>query len=76
MERPKFTVITNIVSPESVEYIGRCWEFFSKEEDAIKCFKRQLGSGNSPSKRSYYHLTDYEHMAMSTKSAIKHAGNH
>ena len=52
--KPKWTVVYNIVSPENPKWIGTGWEFFDKEDDAIKCFNRHEELGNIPTKRHYF----------------------
>lgn len=60
---PKYTVITNIVSPEKPGFTGTCWEFFTDEGHASLCYQRQLKAGNVPTLRKFHH-TDIERMGV------------
>ena len=60
--RPKWTVLYNIVSPESQEWIGTGWEFFTNEEDADRAYTRHLKLGNVPTRRPFYPLGDNRHL--------------
>ncbi len=59
---PRFTVLYNIVSPESSKWVGTGWEFFDKEEDAKKCYQRQIENGNCPCRRYFSEKPDRQHM--------------
>ena len=59
---PKYTVVTNIVSPESDRWIGTCWEFFHEEAHAVQCYRRQVQVGNCPTMRPYYEKVDQRHL--------------
>lgn len=61
MKRPKFTVLTNIVSQESSEWVGMSWEFFDTEDHAKSCAERHIKLGNVPTIRKY-HRTDSIYM--------------
>ena len=60
--KPRWTVVSNVVSPEDSTWVGTCWEFFDREEQAKHCYDRQIQSGNSPAKRPYYEKTDQDHL--------------
>lgn len=55
---PKFTVFTNLVSPENGEFVGMSWEFFTEPEHASLCYQRHIKAGNVPTIRPYHHNTD------------------
>ena len=61
MERPKWTVRYNIVSPESERWIGTGWEFFDDEKDATNAYARHIDKGNTPTKRPF-HTNDRIHL--------------
>jgi len=61
-KRPRWTVCYNIVSPESDRWVGRGWEFFDEEYQATACYERHIKLGNCPTKRPYYHQSDYQHL--------------
>lgn len=61
MSVPKFTVLTNLVSPESSEFVGTSWEFFTDETDAFECYERHIVLGNVPMKRPF-HRSDIAYM--------------
>jgi len=60
--RPRWTVVSNILSPESDEWVGTCWEFFDEESQAEECYTRQIEAGNTPTKRPYSGSIDREHL--------------
>lgn len=60
--RPRWTVCYNIVSPESDTWVGTGWEFFDEECAATLAYERHQRLGNCPTKRPYYHASDYEHL--------------
>jgi len=60
-DTPKWTVLYNIVSAESDQWVGTGWEFFDSEEAASRCYVRHVASGNCPTKRPY-HSFDREHL--------------
>lgn len=60
--KPKWTVVYNIVSPESSKWVGTGWEFFDDEEDAQACYDRHVASGNTPTKRPYHDGCDKPHL--------------
>lgn len=62
MNRPKWTVLYNIVSIESGKWIGTGWEFFDSDYDAIDCFMRHVELGNIPTKRPYDEDVDRSHL--------------
>jgi hypothetical protein len=59
---PRWTVVTNIVSPESDRWIGTCWEFFDEETQAQHCYDRHVTIGNCPCKRPYFDKHDRPHL--------------
>jgi len=58
---PKWTVLYNIVSSETAQWIGTGWEFFDDEHDAQHCYERHNVLGNCASKRPY-HKNDRTHL--------------
>jgi len=60
--RPAWTVVTNLMSPESGEWVGTSWEFFNTEEQAYRCYGRHLDLGNVPTKRPYHDGRDWQHL--------------
>lgn len=62
MDKPNWTVLYNIISPENSKYVGTGWEFFDKEEDADKCYARHRDNGCCPSKRPFFEKLDRAHM--------------
>jgi hypothetical protein len=70
MKRPSWTVVTNIVSPESGQWVGTCWEFFGTEKQAVQAYQRQLDAGNTPCKRPYYHWADRFHLGAVHRSVL------
>lgn len=60
--RPRWTVVSNILSPESDKWVGTCWEFFDEERQAEECYTRQIEAGNTPTKRPYFESSDREHL--------------
>lgn len=60
--QPKWTVVTNILSPESTRWIGKSWEFFDEEEQAQQCYERHATVGEVPTKRPFYKQADMAHM--------------
>lgn len=69
---PKFTVLTNIVSPESSQWVGTSWEFFDDETDAMECYERHTVLGNCPTKRPF-HRTNIDHMGQAHREAVREA---
>jgi len=74
MDKPRWTIVYNIISPENPKWIGTGWEFFDKEEDAEKCYDRHVKNGNCPTKRYYYagikteqNQFDYNHLGAAHK---------
>ncbi|KKM74951.1 hypothetical protein LCGC14_1395130 [marine sediment metagenome] len=63
MIEPKWTVVCNLLSPESDTWTGTSWEFFEKEEEAEACFNRHDRAGDCPTKRPFYRRTDLLHLA-------------
>ncbi len=61
---PRWTVCYNITSPENRTWLGSGWEFFDSESDADISYKRHLHLGNCPTKRPYYHKTDFDHLGV------------
>jgi hypothetical protein len=59
---PRWTVASNIVSPESDKWVGTCWEFFNEEGQAEECYARQVKAGNCPTKRPFFKNSDREHL--------------
>lgn len=59
---PSWTVVSNIVSPESDKWVGTCWEFFDEERQAEECYTRQIEAGNTPVKRPYFEISDRGHL--------------
>lgn len=62
MNQPMWTVCYNIVSRESLRWVGTGWEFFDNECDAQACFDRHVKNGNCPTKRPYYRARDRIHL--------------
>jgi len=60
-ERPTWTVLYNILSPESRRWIGTGWEFFYSDSEAEECYIRHIKNGNCPTKRRY-HTSDRSHL--------------
>lgn len=53
---PAWTVISSFNSPESSDFVGKTYEFFSKEEDATSAYNRHISNGdNSIVKRPFHH---------------------
>jgi len=72
-EKPKWTVVYNIVSKESNKWIGTGWEFFDDEIDASSCYARQVKAGNTPTKRPYYDKSDRKHLG-AVHQALRKSG--
>jgi hypothetical protein len=68
--KPKWTIVYNIVSPESNRWVGTGWEFFDKEEDATKCRERLTRLGNVVTKRPYYDSVDNPHMGAAHRATM------
>lgn len=60
-EKPRWTVLANIVSPEQDLWIGTSWEFFHDPISAKACYERHIAAGNCPCMRPY-HDNDREHL--------------
>jgi len=72
IEHPEWTVITNIVSPESGKWIGTCWEFFDGKVNALECEERHKEAGNTVVVMRPWHYTDAKHLgACHTMSPVK-----
>ena len=67
-ESPKYTVISNLVSPESNRWVGTSWEFFDCGELATRCFQRHITAGNCPTKRPF-HPNDEPHLGAAHRMA-------
>jgi hypothetical protein len=61
-ETPKWTVVYNIVSPESDQWVGTGWEFFGSEQEAELCRARHERLGNVPTKRRWHSVVDMPHL--------------
>jgi hypothetical protein len=61
-KKPKWTVLCNLVSPESAVWGGTSWEFFDTEDAAAICYKRHQKAWDGPTKRPYYDKCDREHL--------------
>lgn len=70
---PKYTVVTNIVSPESGEFVGTCWEFFRDEGHASLCYQRHKKAGSVPMIRPF-HKSDIDHMGAAHREELKAHG--
>lgn len=68
MDLPKFTVHTNIVSQESTQFIGTCWEFFGDAIAANNCYLRHQQEGHAPCMRPYHHGNDFQHLGAAHKA--------
>lgn len=62
VDKPRWTVLYNVVSKENDRWIGTGWEFFDNENDAQKCYDRHVTEGNCPTKRYYYEKLDRYHL--------------
>lgn len=62
MTEPRWTVVYNIVSPESSTWVGTGWEFFDTEPQAHQAFERHLALDNWPTKRPFNTKMDSQHM--------------
>jgi hypothetical protein len=71
--RPKWTVLTNLNSPEDNKWIGMSWEFFDKEEDAERCYERHMKAGNVPTKRPFFTKSDISHLGAAHRRGIAEA---
>lgn len=60
-QAPQWTVVYNIVSPESKKWVGTGWEFFDTEAQAAMCYARQIILGNTVTKRRF-HSDDWPHL--------------
>jgi hypothetical protein len=67
---PKWTVVTNIVSPEGGRWVGTSWEFFDDEGSAALCFERHAMSGNFPTKRPFFSKPDFEQINVAQRVAM------
>lgn len=56
--KPEWTLVYNIVSPESDEWVGTGWEFFTKWDDAYNAMLRHTKLGNVPTLRPYHDLDE------------------
>lgn len=62
-QEPKWTVVSNVVSPENNKrWVGTSWEFFDEEKEAQACYRRNTGLGNSSTVRPFHLKTDLPHM--------------
>jgi hypothetical protein len=59
---PRWTVVTNLASPENSRWVGTSWEFFDEEGPATQCYQRQLNLGNCPTRRPYFDKCDRAHL--------------
>lgn len=66
---PKYTVVTNLVSPESGEFVGTCWEFFVDEGHASLCYQRHRAAGSVPTIRAF-NIADAKHMGAAHREAL------
>jgi len=57
MNKPKWTVLSNLVSKGS-EWIGTSREFFDDKIAADNCYKDHIKRGNCPALRPYNHNVD------------------
>lgn len=60
-KEPSWTVLYNIVSPESRRWIGTGWEFFDSHTDAEKCVERLTKAGDVAMMRPF-HPNDRPHL--------------
>ena len=70
--RPRYTVVYNIVSPESSKWIGTGWEFFDNKKDAEECNRRHIENGNVPMLRPFYERPDRERMGAAHRMRATH----
>ena len=59
---PRWTVLYNIVSEESNQWVGTGWEFFDEESDAKACYHRHSTNGNCATKRPFCFKVDGIHL--------------
>ena len=64
---PKWTVVCNLVSPESDSWVGTSWEFFDSEESASKCYQRHVNARDCPTKRFYFDREDRQHIGIADR---------
>lgn len=57
---PTWTVVYNIVSSNNT-FVGKGWEFFSDENYAQYCYRKQIAFGNVPTMRPF-HPSDKQYM--------------
>lgn len=69
---PKWTVLYNIVSVESEEFVGTGWEFFNDAEDASTCYRRHHDAGNCPTKRPFHRKCDIPHLGAHHRARFGH----
>lgn len=70
VKKPRWTVHTNLTSPENGQWVGTSWEFFDEEKDAEACYSRHVKTGNCSTKRHYFDKTDREHLSAAQKAWI------
>lgn len=51
--KPRWTVLYNIISEENPTFVGKGWEFFSDQVDAIACCDRHVKAGRHVCLRPY-----------------------
>jgi len=70
---PKYTVVTNLVSPETKDekhyFVGTSWEFFTDPGAASLCYQRHVKAGNIPTLRPF-HKNDIPHMGIVDREAL------
>lgn len=67
---PRWTVVYNIVSPESDTWVGTGWEFFDNEREADMCYRRHQAAGNVPTKRQFYDSVDALHLGIADQKQV------
>jgi len=71
-DKPRWTVLYNIVSPESKRWVGTGWEFFDTEEEAQACYDRHNNGANCASKRPW-HPSDKKRMGAAHQIELRDA---
>ena len=61
MKLPKWTIVSNVLSPGS-RWVGTCWEFFDDEPAAQARYTALLFMECVPTMRPYYHAEDRQHL--------------
>ena len=70
INKPRFTVLFNIVTPNS-PWIGTGWQFFDDKKDAETMYECLISLGHCPTLRPYHEGCDRQHLGAAHRMMIK-----